>query len=207
MEWRLCWSFHGISMFMHSCLCAMCFHAWRCICMVYLHVCLNSIYGFKKRRPRGLLLPGLIGKLIMSLWVGYHCVCMFVKDPWLISTGSVWPWESCPPHHPALIHHWLEDRVSLSWREIGSQESEPKKYHIESSPNKTIQHVCGNEELCFCVRLICQWPPPTSLLTWLILSPLLMFGCFLLFLPPCTHAVLLEAIRKTKRDPTPSLPC
>lgn len=54
----------------------------------------------KKTRPQGLQLPVLIGKLIMSLWVGYLCVCMFVKDPRLISRGSMWPWEFCPPHPP-----------------------------------------------------------------------------------------------------------
>lgn len=86
---------------------------------------------------------------------------------------------------------WREDGVSLSWREIGCQESEP-------SPNKTLQHVCGNEDLCFCVRVICHWPPPTSLLTWLSFFPLLMFGCFLFFLPP--YAVSLKAIRKKKEE-------
>lgn len=69
-------------MFMHACLCTVWFHAWRWICMDYLHQCLNSICGLekkKKRRPQGLKLPVLIGKLIMSLWVGYLrvCVCLW----------------------------------------------------------------------------------------------------------------------------------
>lgn len=127
MEWRLCWSFHSISMFMHSCLCAMCFHAWHCICTVYLHVYLNSIYGLKKGRPAA----SWSNWQVNHVSVGRLSVCVFVKDPWLISRGSVWPWESCPPHLPAPTHHWREDRVSLSWREIGSQESEPQSYHIE----------------------------------------------------------------------------
>lgn len=121
---------------------------------------------------------------------------MFVKDAWLISRGSVWPWESCPPHPPA--HHWQENGVSLRWKTTGSQESEPQSYHIEQSPSKTLQHVCGNEELCFCVRLVCQWPPPTCLLTWLSLSPMLMFGSFPLFLPPChTHTQHKSIWKKT----------
>lgn len=112
------------------------------------------------------------------------CVCLWKMHDF--SRGSVWPWESCPPHPPA--HHWQENGVSLLWKKTGSQESEPQSYHIEQSPSKTLQHVCGNEELCFCVRLVCQWPPPTCLLTWLSLSPMLMCGCFPLFLPPChTH--------------------
>lgn len=62
---------------------------------------------------------------------------------------------------PAPTDHWWEDRGSAfsRWREIHSSESEPN-YRAEFTPNKTLQHVCGNEELCFCARLICQWPPP-----------------------------------------------
>lgn len=88
-----------------------------------------------------------------------------------------------------------------------AQESELQNYRTGSSPNKTLQHVCGNEELCFCVQVICRWPPPTSLPTWLGLSLLLMFGCFLLFLFPPTHThSTLEGNTENKRNPTPSLP-
>lgn len=206
MEWRLSWSFHGISF--HACvqcafMCGVVFVG--CICMLVW-----ILFMAKKGRPWGLLLLGLIGMLIMSLWLGYQCACVcmcvwvFLKDPWLISRGNVWPREPCPPHRPALTLPWREDGVSLSWREIGSQESGPQNYHMGSSPNKTLQHVCGNEEPCFCVWVICQWPPPTSLLTWLRLPPLLMFGWFLLFLStPCRT---LEGSTEKRRNPTASLP-
>lgn len=180
----------------------MCFHACRCICWVYLHVCLNSIYGKIKEASR----PAASSSNwhVNHVSVGWISVCVFVKDPWFISRGNVWPRESCPPHHPALTLPWREDGVPLSRREIGSQESESQNYHMSLSPNKTLQHVCGNEEPCFCVRVICQWPPPTSLLTWLSVPFLLMFGCFLLFLstPRCT----LEGNMEKKRNPTLSLP-
>ncbi len=201
MEWGLRRSFHGIRI--HACAQCAFMHGVvfvECICM-----CVWILFMVKKGRPWGLLLPGLIGMLIMSLWVGYLCVCMcvFVKDPWLISGGNVWPRECCPPRRPALTLPWWENGVPLGRREIGSQEFESPNYHMRLSPNKTLQHVCGNEEPCFCVRVICQWPPPTGLLTWLSVPSLLMFGCFLLFLstPHCT----VEGNMEKKRNPTPSL--
>ena len=120
LEWKIIWSFHSICMFMHSCLYAMCFHAWRCmICLVCLHLCLNSIYGFKKREAFG---PAASWSNwhVNHVSVGGIAVCVFVKDPWLISRGNVWPRESCPPHRPALTLPWRGNEVSLSWREIGS---------------------------------------------------------------------------------------
>lgn len=73
-------------MFMHACLCTAWFHAWCWMCRVYLHQRLNSICGLKKEKKKkwlqGLQLPVLIGKLIMSLWVGYLrvYVCERSKD-------------------------------------------------------------------------------------------------------------------------------
>lgn len=110
---------------------------------------------------------------------------------------------SSSPSSPTLPRR--EDGVSPGSREISCQESQPQNYHMGPSPNKTLQHVCGNEDLCFCVRAICQWPPPTSLLTWLSLSPLLMFGCFLFFLSP--PRCILEGNAEKKRGiPHPLYP-
>lgn len=202
MKNQLIISWYCICIFVHSSLCAMYFHAWRGICTV----CLNSIYGKKKKKEGEALRPAAS----WSNWNVNHvsvggisvCVCVFVKDPWVISRGNVWPRESCPPHRPAPTLPWQEEVVSLSRREIGSQDSSLSPWGWVQ-----IKHfsMCVVMRSCvLCVRVICQWPPPTSLLTWLSLSPLLMFGCFLLFLLP--HAVPLKATRKRRGIPHPLYP-
>lgn len=98
-------------------------------------------------------------------------------------------------------NHWWEDRgfAFSRWREIRGQESEPN-YRIEFGPNKTLQHVCGNEELCFCVRLICQWPPPNS--CWLGR----VFSLLLIFAPPSMYYCSVKGSNVGKRwNPTSSL--
>lgn len=157
----------------------------------------------KKMRPQGLLLPVLIGKLIMSLWVGCLRVCVCL---WKIQDLSLE--AACDRGSSVLLtplpllrqNHWWEDRgfAFSRWREIRGQESEPN-YRIEFSPNKTLQHVCGNEELCFCVRLICQWPPPNS--CWL---GRVFHCCWYLPLPACT-IVVLKAVMWERSEILPAL--
>lgn len=55
LEYRISWSFHSICMFMHSCLCAMCFHACCCICTVCLHV--FEFYLWQQKKEREALRP------------------------------------------------------------------------------------------------------------------------------------------------------
>lgn len=135
-------------MFMHSCLCALCFHARRRFCTA----CLNSIYGPKKWGGlEACCFLVLIGMLIMSLWVGYQCSYVFVRDPWLISRGSLWPPESCPPCWPALTLPWQRDSFVFQLKRDRLSGIWAPAYHMVWSPNTTLQHVCGNEELLFCV--------------------------------------------------------
>lgn len=151
-------------MFMHSCLCAMCFHARRRISTVCLHVCFISIYGLKKNkktRPWGPLLPGLIGMLIMSLWVGYQCVCVCVCERFMtylkrhrMTAGVLSSSPSCsdtPVARGRSFAQLKRDRQPGIWASA---------YRTDPSPNKTLQHVCGNEEPCLCMWVICQWPLP-----------------------------------------------
>lgn len=134
----------------------------------------------KKMRPQGLQLPVLIGKLIMSLWVGCLRVCVCL---WKIQDLSLE--AACDRGSSVLLtplpllrqNHWWEDRgfAFSRWREIRGQESEPN-YRIEFSPNKTLQHVCGNEELCFLCETYLSVASSQQLLTWQSFSLLLIFA-------------------------------
>lgn len=101
------------------------------------------------------------------------CVCL-----WTIQDLSLE--AACDRGRSVLLTSTVERTEvlpSLAEERYGAKESE-LNYHIEFSPNKTLEHVCGNEELCFCVRLICQWPPPNS--CWLGRASMLLS----MFAPP-----------------------
>lgn len=82
MEQKICWSFHG-KLYVYAC---MPVHSLISCMALNLYGLFASVFEFylwlgkeKKKRPQGLQLPVLIGKLIMSLWVGYLrvCVCLW----------------------------------------------------------------------------------------------------------------------------------
>lgn len=92
-------------MFMHACLCTVWFHGWRWIYMVYLHQCLNSICGLKKKMPSRPA-ASCTNWQVNNVSVGRISAC--VNDPRLISRGSMWPWEFCPPYPPYPSLPWLQ---------------------------------------------------------------------------------------------------
>lgn len=199
------WSMVSVCLCIHPCARCAFMHAVvsvRCVCM-----CLNSIYGYKKGGGEALR-PAVSWSNwhVNHVSVGGRSVCMCVCERSMTYLQRQHATAGVLSSSPSYFDTPMA-RVCLGWRE----RIWASAYHMGLSPNKTLQHVCGNEELCICVRVICQWPPPISLLTWLSLSPLLMFGCFLLFPPPPPPPPLppprctLEG-NKEERNPTPSLP-
>lgn len=77
--WRIRWSFHGM-LYVYVCMPVRSVISCMVVCLygAFALVFEFCLWFFKKKRPQGLLLPGLIGKLIISLWVEYQwmCVCL-----------------------------------------------------------------------------------------------------------------------------------
>lgn len=200
---------------MHSCLCAI-FHAWRCICTVCLHICLNSIYGFKqKERPWGLLRPPLIGMLIMSLWVGYHsvCVCVYVCGRSMtilqrhcMTAGVLSSSLSCSDTAMARGRSFSQLRRDRQPRPITWGWVQIKHFSMcvvmrscvfvhKLSVSGLLPLVCW---LGFLLPLVC-WLGWAFLLCWCLD---VFFSCY----PPPPARSTLEGNKEKRRNPTPSLP-
>lgn len=140
-----------------------------------------------------------MGELIMTLFVG--CVSVFIKiyflSPEQLTTPGV-----LHSSQSSFSTPWQGD--SFCWRKAWTKpgyRGSPISSWVQIKPFS----LCGNEELRLCVRVICWWPPPISLLTWQSPGPLLnldVFSC--LFPPPCS--ALGGNKKKNKNKETESTP-
>lgn len=184
-------------------------------CYVALHCeCIKCVFMFRFRifltLKRNLRLQaeayhfaGLIGMLLILLMLGsacvFGCVCLWkISDLSLGKDVTAW-----------VLPSWLScsDNPMAEGRFFSSEGPEASgfTYHMDVDPDKTLEHVCGNEELHLCVRAIYQWPPPISLLTWRSPSPLSKSDVFsYLFPPPCST---LGGTKNNNNSLHPCHPC
>lgn len=111
-------------------------------------------------------------------------VYVYKKYNFFYLQGNLWLQESCPL--AVLLLHPVTRGQLLSAE--GLKEARLLSFtYLQLGSDKTLQPVCGNEEPCLSVRVICLWPPPISLLTWQSPGPLLNLDVFSrLFRPPCS---------------------
>lgn len=139
MEQKICWSFHGklhvyACMPVHSLISCMALDLYGLFASVFeFYLWLGKEKKKEASRPAASCANWQVNHVSVG-WIS-ACVCMFVKDPRLISRGSMWPWEFCPPH-PLPPPSPCSDRTTGERTEVLPSPAEGR--YAARNPSRTI---------------------------------------------------------------------